>query len=160
LALSEGNGCGFIAGALTEVGFGVVSSSMPALNHLIIKVLPLILESLGSTVIGSWFSSGSGNTKSFKESFQGRIGKSYRNKNFLETATVELSRHSDEPAFYNERDLASPTYLSRNALTGVNHVGEPYDDAVRSPSWLGGQFGREDLESNSQGMSNYLDSSI
>ena len=135
---------------------------MPALNHLIIKVFPRILETLfGSTIFGSWFSSsGGGNIKSFKESFQGRIGKSYRNKNFLETATVELSSLTDEPAFYNERDLASSKYFSRNAPTGVNHVDGPYDDAVHTPSWLGGQFGKDDLESNSQGMSNYLDSSI
>jgi hypothetical protein len=134
---------------------------MPSLNHLIVKVFPRILETiLGSTIFSSWFSSGGGNAKSFKESFQGRVSKSHWPKNFLQSATVEVSSLTDEPDFYNERDLASSTHFSRNAHTGVNHVGEPCDDAVHSPSWLGGQFGTVDLESNSQGMPHSLGSLV
>jgi hypothetical protein len=58
LLTGTGHGILFVAGAVTEVGFGVVSSSMPALNHILI-----------TGRFTRWFPSWSNNSKSFKMSF-------------------------------------------------------------------------------------------
>ncbi|KAF2396914.1 hypothetical protein EJ06DRAFT_177948 [Trichodelitschia bisporula] len=69
------NGVGFTTGSSIEVTFGIISSSMPALNHLLTKKLPNTVESvLGSERYTRWFGSGSSSDRqnaprSFKDSF-------------------------------------------------------------------------------------------
>jgi hypothetical protein len=132
---------------------------MPSLNHLIIKVYPRMFKILfGSTLFNRWFSSSGGNTKSFKESFKesfkGTIGKSYVNRNFLKTATVDASSFTEEPHFCHMGNLDSCMYCSGKTATAVSQVGEPCDDALYSPIRLGRQFRKGDLESGPSGMPN------
>ena len=69
-----GNSVNFMAGALIEIGFGSISSSMPALNHILVTAAPRSLELwLGKSCLNKWLSGGSGSSsrkKSFKESFR------------------------------------------------------------------------------------------
>ena len=67
-----GHGVVFVAGAVTEVGFGVISSSMPALNHIIVVMIPRALSSFGGSTRG--LPTTSGNSRSFKDSFHNYRG--------------------------------------------------------------------------------------
>jgi hypothetical protein len=135
---------------------------MPALNHIIIKALPRILDTWFRS---TWFSTGSGQTKSFKESFQGsvlrlgNINKAESDKNVNMTATVEVSSFIDEPPIYYGKNLATPKNFSRRSPTRPIYVGEPHEDPIYSPGWLGEQSCQNgDLESNYPSMPNCLGS--
>jgi hypothetical protein len=89
LLTTIGHGIIFVAGAVTEVGFGVISSSMPALNHIIVVTIPQSLSSLRlSGRFGNWLSSGSDNSKSFKDSFHEYTGGTPRNNRGTESIDV------------------------------------------------------------------------
>ncbi|KAK1985718.1 hypothetical protein LZ30DRAFT_355846 [Colletotrichum cereale] len=78
------NGVGVMYGALTEISFGLVSASMPALNHIIVKWLPKLLN--------IWSKDGSGRPpKSFKESFHG----AFNDKQRTNSMGVAIPFHSN-----------------------------------------------------------------
>jgi hypothetical protein len=67
---------------------------------------------------------------------------------------VDASSFTEEPHFCYMENLDSSMYFPGKNATAVSQVGEPCDDALYSPSRLGGRFGREDLESGPPGMPN------
>ncbi|KAF1812341.1 hypothetical protein P152DRAFT_33130 [Eremomyces bilateralis CBS 781.70] len=72
------NGIGFQIGAVIELGFGVISASIPALNHILVKAIPILLDPwFSSTPINERFSSANRTTKpkhqTFQEDFSRRI---------------------------------------------------------------------------------------
>jgi hypothetical protein len=152
--LSPGHGIGFCTAALTEVGFGIVSSSMPALNHLLIQTIPRVFETwFGSTAIGSWLKSGSSRSKSsrsFKESFVGTIGGSA--KNAPRNATTEMSGYSEGPPSYHTKNTAL-NFSRKTTPREVVYSRESLDDDISyNPGWLGARFeNKEDVESSSSG---------
>ena len=66
----------FVAGAVTEVGFGAISSSMLALNLVIVVTIPWALSSFGTSNRG--FPNTSGNCRSSKDSFHNNRGENIR----------------------------------------------------------------------------------
>jgi hypothetical protein len=150
LVLYLGHGVGFCTAALTEVGFGIVSSSMPALNHLLISTVPRTLEAwFGSTRIGSWFRAESSEIRSFKDTFRGT--QSGSEKNVHKTTTIEASGFSDDPPSYHTRTPA-PNFSRKTSPRDI-YTNESLDDKNRyNPGWLGARFeSREDLETSSSG---------
>jgi hypothetical protein len=76
--INTGNGLGFQIGAVIEIGFGVISASMPAMNHILVKTIPESIDSwFNSTIVSKWFGSSSPklkpSTKSFQEVFSRKI---------------------------------------------------------------------------------------
>jgi hypothetical protein len=74
---NKGKGVNFVAGAVIEVGFGVISSSMPALNHVIVVTLPKVLSFSGR--LTGWLTTNSSNSKSFKDVFRSYKGSDSEN---------------------------------------------------------------------------------
>jgi hypothetical protein len=72
LLTGTGHGIAFVAGAVTEVGFGVISSSMPALNHVIVVMIPRRLSLTGRFT--HWLPTGNSNSRSFKEVYHNYRG--------------------------------------------------------------------------------------
>lgn len=70
-----GTGVNFQIGVIIEIGFGVISSSMTALNHILVKTVPRFIDSrLSGTVVRKWFGSGTSTpaTRSFHEAFSSK----------------------------------------------------------------------------------------
>ena len=99
-----------MAGALIEIGFGAISSSMPALNYILVTVGPRSLELwLGKSRLNRWFSGGSSEKKSFKDSFRYAPGpKSGGNR-----TTSPLDSFSDET---REHTLCLDKHQSKGAF--------------------------------------------
>jgi len=144
------NGTGFVIGALTEVAFGVVSSSMPALNHILVTTLPRSLESMfGSKSIGGWFSSDSSKNKdSDRETSNPR-------RNYTKTTSNQddCPFYDSKTPFYDgkeERARLGVIARTREITTEVSRpTGQTHVDD-HNPRWLSAQFAKEekDLEAN------------
>lgn len=115
-----GHGVVFVAGAVTEVAFGVISSSMPALNHIIVVTIPGAFSSLGGSTRG--LPTTSGNGRSFKDSFRNYRGENIGGIQRTDTLDVyedDLGLQSHDTPYgenhdvkhtntrYPERDLES-----------------------------------------------------
>jgi hypothetical protein len=154
LVLSLGHGIGFCTAALTEVGFGIVSSSMPALNHILIQTIPNTLDTwFGTTAIGSWLRSGSSRSKSgksFPESSSDPAADSA--KNVSRTVMTEMSGFSDGPPSFNTKNMTR-NFSRKTTPMEVVYTRESLDEDISyNPGWLGGRFdNKEDVESSSSG---------
>jgi hypothetical protein len=111
-----------VAGAVIEVGFGVISSSMPALNHVIVVTLPKVLSFSGR--LTGWLTTNSSNSKSFKE-----VYRSYNKGSDSDHGQAQLRDDSQDDEYH----LDAP-YLKK------------YDFKHEGPRY-GGGVGRGDLES-------------
>jgi len=108
------HGINFVAGAVIEVGFGVISSSMPALNHVIVVTLPKVLSFSGR--LTGWLTTNSSRDKSFKEVYNsykgsdsenGRKVDSHDDEYHLDTPYLRKYDFKHEDAQYGIGDLES-----------------------------------------------------
>ncbi|ORY10943.1 hypothetical protein BCR34DRAFT_614882 [Clohesyomyces aquaticus] len=122
------HGVNFTVGAVTEITFGAISASMPALNHIIVHTLPGTLESrFGS----SKFSLGNEQPRSFYE-------------------TLTFGKRSEGPcgqagSFANTDNWPSKTRA--DARDG---------NMDRSTEWINSEGGDEEIEATSIGASEAL----
>jgi len=92
--VGTGNCIGFISGSLIETSFGIISSSMPALNHLITTKLAKALENwVSASRIGRWMGSGSGGIKSFQQSFHELTNRKTNLENMVDTRAYQDPIH-------------------------------------------------------------------